>query len=140
MKILLFFGIIALANCNNIIRPSFEKVVNLDNYDRYTSPAAFIDEGGPIRVKVGMFVDRMRNFCEKNKEFQIDLYLRQNWTDPRLAHNSSKPYKFREEYLQKIWIPDTFFPWDHSGRMGPLALPNVMIKINSNGSVMYSAK
>lgn len=137
--ILCFLGALVVANCD--FNP-FSKVVKLDNYDKYALPNAFNNEmtEKPVLVRVGMMVLRMRDFCEKNKEFKADLIFRQNWTDPRLAHSAPKPYKFDQEILQKIWSPDTFLVFDHNGRVGQLIKPVSLVKIYQDGSVFYSTK
>lgn len=130
--LLILLGCIAMAKCTDFDN-FMESRNKINQYLSWPSTET-------ISVQVGMFVQRMRNFCEKNQEFQIDMFLRQNWTDKRLAHTSTKPIKFREEGLQVIWTPDTFLPWDHVGKVNQMMTPNIMVKIRSDGSVLWSSK
>ncbi len=46
------------------------------------------------------------------KDYQVDLYLRQHWLDPRLHHPSLvDPLDLNDPNLVKaIWKPEVYFP------------------------------
>ena len=139
--VILLLSAIVLVNCE--YQPFSIFFSNFENYDKYTLPSVFSNEPGnkPVTVKTGALFLRMRDYCEKNKEFKVDMILRQNWTDARLTHSAPKPYKFDHEILNKIWTPDTFLVFDHNGKVNqPLARPVTLVKVSPDGNVYYSSK
>jgi hypothetical protein len=38
----------------------------------------------------------------------MEIYFRQHWIDKRLAFNGSNELVIGADFLQKIWLPDTF--------------------------------
>ena len=67
----------------------------------------------PVLVGVEMFILDITKFDTVEKEFRVDLYLRQNWEDGRLGWDESD-YDVDKIVLTKAeednsWKPDTFF-------------------------------
>ena len=47
-------------------------------------------------------------FCPPLKEYTVELIMKENWKDPRLAYGNESWYvRLKEDMLKKIWYPDT---------------------------------
>ena len=70
------------------------------------------------------------------------MYLRQQWTDPRLAFGSIAPglQSIRVYAWDSIWLPDTFFRNDLGSFLHEQTVPNKYMKLNSDGSIWYVIK
>jgi len=72
-------------------------------------------------------------------DYHVDLYLRQSWEDPRLVHpNITRALDLSDPNMVKaIWKPEIFFPNAKEGEFQYVTVPNVLIRINPNGSILY---
>lgn len=69
----------------------------------------------------------------------MDLYLRQSWNDPRLDHpNITKALDLSApDMVKAIWKPEIFFPNAKSGEFQYVTVPNVLVRINPKGEILY---
>ncbi len=75
------------------------------------------------------------------QDFQVDVYFRQRWTDHRLAFDGQEaPVILSARSLEKIWIPDLFFPNEKSASYHEITVQNQVINIFPNGTVRYSSR
>lgn len=76
----------------------------------------------------------------------MQLSLRQEWTDERLAYNripAYKPYNIPSITLteqERLWKPDLFFRNEKEGHFHKIIMPNVLLRIFGDGSVLYSIR
>lgn len=79
-------------------------------------------------------------------EYSTDVYLRQEWTDERLAwdhidnlkaFNSNVVSPFLKD---KLWLPDLFFRNGKEGYVHSMTTPNFLMRLKPNGEVLYSQK
>jgi len=73
------------------------------------------------------------------------MYLRQNWTDPRLAYkpiNFGNKTKIRlgNNSWNAIWTPDTFFRNEKSARFHKVTAENRMLTLEDTGRLWYVIK
>ena len=69
------------------------------------------------------------------------MYFRQKWTDSRLANPSAQEVVIGGQSLKdSIWTPDTFSATAESVRTLKDPKPNVFVKVEPNGSVLYSER
>lgn len=71
------------------------------------------------------------------------MYFRQYWKDERLQYNDtgySKRLAFNPEMLKFIWVPDTHFPGIKDGLKHDITDTNEVVRLWSNGSVLYSMR
>ncbi|ESO95761.1 hypothetical protein LOTGIDRAFT_116660, partial [Lottia gigantea] len=69
------------------------------------------------------------------------FYLRQQWRDPRLVHNSfNRSLVVSHTHIEKMWVPDTFFPQAKSEYRHLLTTPNVLMRMEPDGSLLYSQR
>ena len=71
-------------------------------------------EGGGARCRTGIeqWVEMFMRLILLFQDYQVDLYLRQRWFDPRLNHPQLlEPLDLNDPNLVKaIWKPEVYFP------------------------------
>ncbi len=70
----------------------------------------------------------------------IDIYFLQKWIDERLVSNSIIDIMGGQEIVDKIWIPDTFFPSVSSINDVKYPTTNTFVKISPTGDVFMSQR
>lgn len=120
----------------NAYKQFYEKLNNKSLYEKLFSPKL----GESEAVEVGLTLHALKlDVCTKNKELNLDIYFRQKWTDKRLANDNS-PFDIigKQELVDKIWIPDTFFSSSSSVKVNKYPTPNIFVKITPKGEVLLS--
>ena len=76
------------------------------------------------------------------QEAAITFYLRQSWTDPRLAFqpSGSVPSQIRLFDWDKIWVPDTFFRLETYSYVHMQTVPNKLLRLKNTGELWYVMK
>ncbi|ESO06183.1 hypothetical protein HELRODRAFT_188291 [Helobdella robusta] len=78
---------------------------------------------------------------DKEEEFSMTCYLRQVWTDSRLAYKDyNKSITLNYNQFDRLWIPDLFIRNLKSGRLHAITLPNRLIRLSPDGTVLYSQR
>ena len=69
----------------------------------------------------------------------MDLYLSQSWVDPRLDHSDiTQPLDLNDPNLVKaIWKPEVYFPNAKDAEFQFVTVPNVLVRINPKGVILY---
>lgn len=119
----------------------FKNILNANNYDKRVRPPS-INDTGPVRVEVNMFVLDIPEVSAKNMDYTIQVYFRQSWLDPRLAFDD-KPGDVGYLTLydaDKIWKPDTFFSNEKEAYFHHVLRPNLFVRIFPTGRVLYSVR
>jgi cation transporter family protein len=81
-----------------------------------------------------------------DQEYSVQLSLRQEWTDDRLAFGKMRQYKdwglnsITLTEQERIWKPDLFFRNEKEGHFHKIIMPNVLLRIKSEGQVLYSIR
>ncbi|XP_069955929.1 gamma-aminobutyric acid receptor subunit beta isoform X3 [Cherax quadricarinatus] len=78
-----------------------------------------------------------------SQDFTLDFYFRQHWTDPRLSfpdRGGLDELTVGSEYLQKIWVPDTFFANEKKSYFHTATTSNEMLRITNQGKVLRSIR
>ncbi|XP_076046138.1 glycine receptor subunit alpha-2-like [Oratosquilla oratoria] len=72
-------------------------------------------------------------------DYQVDLYLRQEWVDERLNHEDiQQPLDLNDPNLVKaIWKPEVYFPNAKHAEFQFVTVPNVLVRINPSGRILY---
>ena len=70
----------------------------------------------------------------------MDIFFRQWWNDPRLAHNFSTPFNMAGDATKMIWTPDTFFWNVKAAKYHRVTRENMRIKIHGDGKVYFSTR
>jgi hypothetical protein len=76
------------------------------------------------------------------KEIALQITFRQEWRDDRLVYDDMAG---RIRFLtltehHKIWKPDLFFSNEKSGHFHNIIMPNVLVRIQPNGDVLFSIR
>lgn len=74
----------------------------------------------------------------------MDIYLRQSWQDRRLnltQFGINSPVTINgEDIMSKIWKPDLFFRNVKDAKFHHVTVPNKLVKIQPEGSVLFSMR
>ncbi|ESO89501.1 hypothetical protein LOTGIDRAFT_125350, partial [Lottia gigantea] len=74
-------------------------------------------------------------------EYSMSMYFRQQWIDPRLSHyNWNRSIQTNYRRLDNIWVPDVFFPSAKTEKRHIITIPNMFIRIEPDGTVIYSQR
>ena len=75
------------------------------------------------------------------QDFKVDMYVRQQWEDPRLVLDSvEEPYVLDHNHAQRLWVPDLFFyNLKHSTKIDVI-VPNMAFNLNPNGEVTFDRR
>lgn len=109
----------------------------LAKHDKKVRPNA---GGPPVMVDVEFKIISIGEIKEAQMEYTMDIFFRQWWTDPRLAHNFSTPFNMAGDATKMIWTPDTFFWNVKSAKYHRVTRENMRIKIHGDGKVYFSTR
>ena len=69
------------------------------------------------------------------------MYLRQRWKDTRMAYPHWPHHVvLNQEAMSQVWTPDLFFPNEKEAIMHDITVPNRLMRIYPDGTVMYSLR
>nr|XP_020008477.1 gamma-aminobutyric acid receptor subunit gamma-3-like [Castor canadensis] len=75
------------------------------------------------------------------KEYQIDIFFAQTWTDSRLRFNSTmKILTLNSNMVGLIWIPDTIFRNSKTAEAHWITTPNQLLRIWNDGKILYTLR
>ena len=97
------------------------------NWDRRNMPCVTLEEN--------LFVFR--------QDFTLDMYFRQFWRDPRLSFVSRPGLEklvVGAEYIQQIWVPDTFFVNEKTAYFHKATTENQFLRILHTGEILRSIR
>jgi gamma-aminobutyric acid receptor subunit beta len=85
------------------------RLVDTSKYDKRLRPKY---GEGPVNVGITLHISSISAVSEVDMDFTLDFYLRQYWTDPRLAFGQLdtgfakiKDLTVGIDYLDKLWKP-----------------------------------
>jgi cation transporter family protein len=112
----------------------------LINYNKQEPPMP----DRPTEVKLGIFVISFYSINEQTMDYQVSMYLRQAWRDPRLAFtalgNKSVTARLGDRSWDSIWIPDTFLRNEKAASFHTVTVDNRMVQLNVDGDLWYVTK
>ncbi|CAG0905099.1 unnamed protein product, partial [Darwinula stevensoni] len=97
-----------------------------------------------------MYILSIPQVSEVQMDFTLDFYFRQFWHDPRLSFKrflddpNFKTSRNRPdldvltvgvEYINRIWVPDTFFANEKQSYPHTATTSNELLRISSDGSI-----
>lgn len=75
------------------------------------------------------------------QEYTIDVFFRQGWKDERLKFKGPMTVlRLNNLMASKIWTPDTFF---HNGKKSVahnMTMPNKLLRITEDGTLLYTMR
>lgn len=70
--------------------------------------------------------------------------MRQSWKDERLAFAKILPnvttISLDHKLFDQVWIPDIFFPNEKQSHTHCVTVPNTMIRMYPDGTILHSAR
>ncbi|CAF0986128.1 unnamed protein product [Didymodactylos carnosus] len=95
----------------------------------------------PLLLDIEIRLASFDSISEVNMDYTLTLYLNQYWRDDRLAYGDiSEEIILTGEIIDRIWLPDTFFPNDKSAYLHDVTEKNKMIRLNGNGDIVYGMR
>ncbi|KAG1652756.1 Glycine receptor subunit alpha-1 [Nymphon striatum] len=77
-------------------------------------------------------------------DYTMDVFLRQQWEDPRLRtkeHGINSTLTInKKSILHRIWKPDLYFHNVKSASFHEVTVPNILIRISPDGTILYSMR
>lgn len=137
MRVILLF----LVNICYSLMDNLEDLMIIDsllkNYDRRALPTNRM--GKPTEVSCEVFIRSFGSISEKTMDYQVDLYLRQHWFDPRLNHSEIKQVLDLNDpkLVQAIWKPEVYFPNAKQAEFQYVTVPNLLLSIKPFGEILY---
>lgn len=125
--------------------------------DRFRPPQIYLQKYHPARVLLLKFqkgcIVVIRHLHYKNstvnslpfsqitQEYTIDVFFRQSWKDERLKFKGPMTVlRLNNLMASKIWTPDTFF---HNGKKSVahnMTMPNKLLRITEDGTLLYTMR
>lgn len=80
--------------------------------------------------------------CLRTQEYSVQITFREEWKDNRLVYDDLGG---QIRYLtltdpDKVWKPDLFFSNEKEGHFHDIIMPNVLLRIFPDGSILYSIR
>ncbi|XP_063593968.1 glycine receptor subunit beta-type 4-like [Penaeus indicus] len=109
----------------------------LQQYDRRATPTNHLNSATTVNCE--LYIRSFGSIDPNSMDYQVDLYLRQTWVDERLNHDDIKqPLDLNDPNLVKaIWKPEVYFPNAKHAEFQFVTVPNVLVRINPNGEILY---
>lgn len=76
------------------------------------------------------------------QDYRLNVFLRQQWNDPRLAYKEypDDSLDLDPSMLDSIWKPDLFFANEKGANFHEVTTDNKLLRIFQNGNVLYSIR
>ncbi|XP_053214290.1 glutamate-gated chloride channel-like [Panonychus citri] len=127
-----------------------DEIIGDGRYDNRIRPSGFnysvdgSDDGndGPCFVVVNIFLRSISKISDLDMEYSVQITFREEWRDERLQYNdNNEQIKFLTlTDPNRIWKPDLFFSNEKEGHFHTIIMPNVLLRIYPDGSVLYSIR
>jgi len=97
--------------------------------------------GDPVDVAVSFHIVSFGSINEVDMDYTMDIFLRQSWNDVRMTFEGrTKPVTVPAKSVDRMWLPDIFFPNEKSASLHHITVPNTLMKIWPNGTIMHSVR
>ncbi|XP_023362913.1 glycine receptor subunit alpha-4 [Sarcophilus harrisii] len=99
-------------------------------------------KGPPVNVTCNIFINSFSSVTETTMDYRVNVFLRQQWNDPRLAYLEypDDSLDLDPSMLDSIWKPDLFFANEKGANFHEVTTDNKLLRIFKNGSVLYSIR
>ncbi|XP_037636793.1 glycine receptor subunit alphaZ1 isoform X2 [Sebastes umbrosus] len=121
------------------IRPNFKVVVK---DPKGSKNEATHKKGPPVNVTCNIFINSFGSIAETTMDYRVNIFLRQQWNDPRLAYSEypDDSLDLDPSMLDSIWKPDLFFANEKGANFHEVTTDNKLLRISKNGNVLYSIR
>ncbi|XP_052721054.1 glycine receptor subunit alpha-2-like isoform X2 [Crassostrea angulata] len=116
------------------------QLIDESHYDPLIAPN--YEDDFPTNISVQMLIKNIHSLDELHMDFSVDIIFRQRWTDKRLKFNHStvRVLELDQKMIERIWVPDSFFPQEKRAEIHDVTVPNRLLHIYRNGTVFYSMR
>ncbi|XP_051558913.1 glycine receptor subunit alpha-3 isoform X1 [Myxocyprinus asiaticus] len=99
-------------------------------------------KGPPVNVSCNIFINSFGSIAETTMDYRVNIFLRQQWNDPRLAYSEypDNSLDLDPSMLDSIWKPDLFFANEKGAHFHEVTTDNKLLRIFHNGNVLYSIR
>uniref|UniRef100_A0A4W3GEH6 Glycine receptor, alpha 1 n=1 Tax=Callorhinchus milii TaxID=7868 RepID=A0A4W3GEH6_CALMI len=99
-------------------------------------------DGPPVNVTCNIFINSFGSIAETTMDYRVNIFLRQQWNDPRLAYSEfpDNSLDLDPSMLDSIWKPDLFFANEKGAHFHEITTDNKLLRIFKNGNVLYSIR
>ncbi|XP_030055435.1 glycine receptor subunit alpha-2 isoform X2 [Microcaecilia unicolor] len=99
-------------------------------------------KGPPVNVTCNIFINSFGSITETTMDYRVNIFLRQQWNDPRLAYSEypDDSLDLDPSMLDSIWKPDLFFANEKGANFHDVTTENKLLRIFKNGNVLYSIR
>ncbi|XP_043913062.1 glycine receptor subunit alpha-4-like [Protopterus annectens] len=99
-------------------------------------------KGPPVNVTCNIFINSFGSVTETTMDYRVNVFLRQQWSDPRLAYSEypDDSLDLDPSMLDSIWKPDLFFANEKGANFHEVTTDNKLLRIFKNGNVLYSIR
>uniref|UniRef100_A0AC35U9B3 Protein disulfide-isomerase n=1 Tax=Rhabditophanes sp. KR3021 TaxID=114890 RepID=A0AC35U9B3_9BILA len=99
----------------------------------------------PLSVNVTAHIITISAISEVSMDYTLDLYLRQFWTDKRLAFRKYNSMNLTSltvgfDMVKHLFVPDTFFPNEKKSFFHTTTSHNSFLRIDQDGNVIRSIR
>lgn len=74
------------------------------------------------------------------QDYTATIYLRQRWTDQRLVFEGNKSFTLDARLVEFLWVPDTYIVESKKSFLHEVTVGNRLIRLFSNGTVLYALR
>uniref|UniRef100_H3BDA1 Glycine receptor, alpha 4a n=2 Tax=Latimeria chalumnae TaxID=7897 RepID=H3BDA1_LATCH len=99
-------------------------------------------KGPPVNVTCNIFINSFGSVTETTMDYRVNVFLRQQWNDPRLAYSEypDDSLDLDPSMLDSIWKPDLFFANEKGANFHEITTDNKLLRIFKDGNVLYSIR
>ncbi|XP_032885086.1 glycine receptor subunit alphaZ1 isoform X1 [Amblyraja radiata] len=99
-------------------------------------------KGPPVNVTCNIFINSFGSIAETTMDYRLNIFLRQQWNDPRLAYREfpDNSLDLDPSMLDSIWKPDLFFANEKGAHFHEITTDNKLLRIFKTGNVLYSIR
>ncbi|XP_060699051.1 glycine receptor subunit alpha-3 isoform X3 [Hemiscyllium ocellatum] len=99
-------------------------------------------KGPPVNVSCNIFINSFGSIAETTMDYRLNIFLRQQWNDPRLAYSEypDDSLDLDPSMLDSIWKPDLFFANEKGANFHEVTTENKLLRIFKDGLVLYSIR
>ncbi|XP_043243771.1 glycine receptor subunit alphaZ1-like [Amphibalanus amphitrite] len=113
------------------------------NYDSNQWPTYSQSPDAPTRVNISIFVNSFGAPRAATMDYELDIYLRQQWLDERLSVPGDPNQMLivsRKNVIDQLWTPDLYFLNLKDAKYHDVTMPNVLMRVYQDGQVFYSIR
>ncbi|CAG2171765.1 unnamed protein product [Oppiella nova] len=116
-----------------------DTILNKNVYDMRIIPRQYNEStktSGPVVVRTNSYIRGIQYIDTQTMTYKMQITFRLQWQDPRLKFddlNGQIRYLVLND-MTRIWIPDVFFSNSLSTESHTDLVPNLLIRIYSNGN------